>query len=291
MFEDSIIYLFIGFIGGLISSLFGIGSGAVVTPLLLFLGVPALNAVGSVSAYIFSAALVGFLNHLHEGNVEKKLGILLGMLGMVGGVLGVVFIRSVPVPAMVLRILFVPVLLFSIFVINSFFSFPRISWFLTGCVAGLAGFLAACLGIGGGVLMVPLLIAIGLGEKKAVGTSLLYISLAAFSNTLFHSFLNRSINPLISISLAMTAPFGSRLGVWLLKVLPVRVWRALISAIFVVIIIRFLFPITSSRVVVHSLYGLLGELGMALSTLFANALVSMLLYWLIRKFSQAKNFN
>jgi len=74
----------LGGMGGILAGMFGIGGGFLITPLLIFIGVPPSVAVATSTNQIIASSFSGFLAHLYRNNVDIKMGIFL----MVGGVFG-----------------------------------------------------------------------------------------------------------------------------------------------------------------------------------------------------------
>src|SRR6056300_1177715 len=85
------IFLILGLGGmvGLLSGIFGVGGGFLMTPLLIFLGVPAPVAVGTEANQIVASSVSGVLAHWRRGNVDVKMGIILLSGGIVGSTIGV----------------------------------------------------------------------------------------------------------------------------------------------------------------------------------------------------------
>ncbi|MGB2436632.1 MAG: sulfite exporter TauE/SafE family protein, partial [Candidatus Puniceispirillales bacterium] len=85
------IFLILGLGGmvGLLSGIFGVGGGFLMTPLLIFLGVPAAVAVGTEANQIVAASVSGVLAHWRRGNVDIKMGSILLAGGIVGSTIGV----------------------------------------------------------------------------------------------------------------------------------------------------------------------------------------------------------
>lgn len=81
-----------GFVG-LLSGIFGVGGGFLMTPLLIMIGIPPTVAAASDSNQIVGASTSGTLAHYRLGNVEFKMGILLLIGGVAGGTVGVQFIK------------------------------------------------------------------------------------------------------------------------------------------------------------------------------------------------------
>lgn len=83
----------LGFIVGLLSGLFGVGGGFLLTPLLIMFGVPPTVAAASDSNQIVAASASGSYAHYRMGNVDFKMGIFLLVGGVVGGTGGVQIIK------------------------------------------------------------------------------------------------------------------------------------------------------------------------------------------------------
>ncbi|AVM75399.1 sulfite exporter TauE/SafE family protein [Magnetospirillum gryphiswaldense] len=85
------VFLILGLGGGVgfMSGLFGVGGGFLMTPLLIFLGIPPAVAVGTEAAQIVASSVSGVLAHWRRGNVDIKMGLILTMGGFVGSFGGV----------------------------------------------------------------------------------------------------------------------------------------------------------------------------------------------------------
>ena len=83
----------LGFIVGLLSGLFGVGGGFLMTPLLIMIGIPPTVAAASDSNQIVAASASGMYAHYRLGNVDFKMGIYLLIGGIVGGTGGVQIIK------------------------------------------------------------------------------------------------------------------------------------------------------------------------------------------------------
>jgi len=79
-----IILFVVGFIGGMVSGFIGSGGAFVLTPAMMSLGVPGIVAVASNMAHKFPKALVGSIKRYRYGQVDIKLGIILGVFAEVG---------------------------------------------------------------------------------------------------------------------------------------------------------------------------------------------------------------
>src|SRR5512137_1022904 len=85
----TLLYLFcVGFVGGLVSGFIGSGGAFVLTPGMMSLGVPGLVAVASNMCHKFPKALVGAIKRAKYGQVDVKLGIVLGISAEAGVLYG-----------------------------------------------------------------------------------------------------------------------------------------------------------------------------------------------------------
>ncbi len=78
---------------GFLSGLFGVGGGFLMTPLLIMVGIPSTVAAASDSNQIVAASTSGTFAHYRLGNVDFKMGIYLLIGGVIGGTVGVQFIK------------------------------------------------------------------------------------------------------------------------------------------------------------------------------------------------------
>jgi uncharacterized membrane protein YfcA len=83
----------LGFLVGLLSGLFGVGGGFLMTPLLIMIGIPPTVAAASDSNQIVAASASGTYAHYRLGNVDFKMGLLLLVGGVIGGTAGVQIIK------------------------------------------------------------------------------------------------------------------------------------------------------------------------------------------------------
>jgi uncharacterized protein len=86
---DVFVLLLLGGGVGFLSGLFGVGGGFLMTPLLIFIGIPPTVAVGSEAAQIVAASVSGVLAHMRRGNVDFRMGGVLLVGGVAGSTLGV----------------------------------------------------------------------------------------------------------------------------------------------------------------------------------------------------------
>jgi uncharacterized membrane protein YfcA len=89
------VFLLLGLGGlvGFLSGLFGVGGGFLLTPLLIMIGVPPTVAAASDSNQIVAASASGTYAHARAGSVDFKMGTFLLVGGLVGGTIGVWFVK------------------------------------------------------------------------------------------------------------------------------------------------------------------------------------------------------
>src|ERR1700750_2646058 len=86
---DIFVLLGLGAAVGFLSGVFGVGGGFLLTPLLIFIGVPPTVAVASSANQLVGASVSGVISHWRRGNVDFKMGFILLVGGLAGSVLGV----------------------------------------------------------------------------------------------------------------------------------------------------------------------------------------------------------
>ncbi len=92
----SIVFLFlVGFIGGLVSGFIGSGGAFVLTPGMMSLGVPGTVAVASNMCHKFPKALVGAIKRYRYGQVDIKLGLIMGVFAEIGAQVGIMIQKHI----------------------------------------------------------------------------------------------------------------------------------------------------------------------------------------------------
>ena len=81
----TIVSLFAGFFSGLL----GIGGGWIITPILIFLGIPPTFAVANGANNVLAASVSGSLSHWFKGQLDIKMGLLISVGGIVGSFIGI----------------------------------------------------------------------------------------------------------------------------------------------------------------------------------------------------------
>ena len=186
-----LLLILIGGIGGVLSGAFGVGGGIVMVPLLITLArMNQRNASATSLVAIIPAAIAGSISYAVAGQVDLVAAILIAAGGIVGSLIGSRLLRALPIRW--LRWLFIALLV--VVAVRLFFEVPARAGVIAltpvsipglvvlGLVMGIA---SGLFGIGGGVIVVPVLVALfGAGDLLAKGTSLVAIIPGAITGTI-----------------------------------------------------------------------------------------------------------
>lgn len=215
----------IGIIGGLLSGLFGIGGGTIIVPALaIWLSMPQKLSAGTSVAAILPTAIVGATSYAIQGNVDWMAALLLAV-GIIGGAqLGSHLLSKLPVSAIQWGFMgFLAVIIVSLwFVVPQREDSITITFTLgallvvTGFVTGI---LSGLLGVGGGVVVVPILMFFfGASDLIAKGTSLLMMIPGSISGTI-GNFRRNNVDlraaAFIGLSASVCVPFGTMFAGWI----------------------------------------------------------------------------
>ncbi|WP_374209001.1 sulfite exporter TauE/SafE family protein [Microbacterium sp. CIAB417] len=230
-----------GLLAGLLSGLFGVGGGTVIVPLLvLFLKFDQRLAAGTSLAAIVPTAAVGVISYAVHESVAWVPAILLAVGAVVGAQIGTWLLPRISQTA--LRWGFVA---FIVVVIASlFFVIPsRDAHIEVTVVTGIAlvvvgvftGIMAGLIGVGGGVIVVPILVLIfGASDLEAKGTSLLFMIPTALSGTI-GNLRRRNVDLLAAALVGVAACTTTALGAWIATLLDPFVANILFAAFLVFI--------------------------------------------------------
>jgi uncharacterized membrane protein YfcA len=235
---------------GFLSGLFGVGGGFLMTPLLIFFGVPSAVAVATEANQIVASSVSGVLAHMRRGNVDFKMGAILLIGGAIGSSLGVMlfaFLRELGQIDLVIKLSYVVflgiigflMLLESIRTIlrarrrggrraklhqhNWMHGLPfkmrfrrsklYISALLPLSIGAFVGVLAAIMGVGGGFIMVPAMIyLLGMPTSVVVGTSLFQIIFVTANVTFLQSVQTQTVDFMLAGLLLLGAVIGAQFG-------------------------------------------------------------------------------
>jgi len=222
--EDLLVAVAIGFVAGYLSGQFGIGGGIVTTPAIrLVLGYPELIAVGTPLPVIIPAAVVGAIAYVRRGLAEVPLGLSIGIVGAGFSVLGawaselvggriVLLVTAALICWMAVDMILLARRPLPEEVEGGAPSSQRHAWWKIGALGIVAGLYSGFLGVGGGFVVVPTLIRyFGLSAKRAIGTSLIVVSILAIPGTIAHYLLGH-VDVALALALTIGVVPGSLLG-------------------------------------------------------------------------------
>jgi uncharacterized membrane protein YfcA len=245
---NAFLLLGLGGMVGVLSGMFGVGGGFLMTPLLFFIGIPPAVAVATEANQIVASSFSGVLAHLRRKSVDFRMGSVLLAGGLVGSALGVQIFNALKAAGQVdllVRLSYVVFLgiIGSLMFIESWRAIrntrsgkapvrKKHSWihnlpfkmkFRTSglyisvipplLVGLLVGILAAIMGVGGGFVMVPAMIyLLGMPTKVVVGTSLFQIIFVTAFTTLLHATTNYTVDMVLAVLLLVGGVIGAQVG-------------------------------------------------------------------------------
>jgi uncharacterized protein len=219
---DALQAVAIGVVAGVLSGLFGVGGGIVMTPGIdALLPVPPIGAIATPLPVIFPTSITGAITYTRAGEVDRRAALMMAPTGLIGSALGALATKWID-----------PTLL--LFVTAALLGWQSIGIMRgrrrdgdeaveqrsvsasTFAVIGLtAGLVSGLLGIGGGLVMVPLLAGwCRMPLKRVLGTSLLTIPALVIPGTVVHAALGH-IDWWAALYLTVGAVPGARVGAML----------------------------------------------------------------------------
>ena len=246
---NAFVLLGLGGLVGVLSGMFGVGGGFLMTPLLFFIGIPPAVAVATEANQIVASSFSGVLAHVKRRNVDFKMGGVLLIGGLIGAAVGVLvfnYLKSLGQVDLLVKLCYVIFLgvvggLMFIESLRALRKSKRISasklrkkrtWIhalplkmrfrvsglyisaippvLVGIVVGI---LAAIMGVGGGFVMVPAMIyLLGMPTKVVVGTSLFQIIFVTAFTTMLHATTNYTVDMVLAVLLLVGGVIGAQFG-------------------------------------------------------------------------------
>jgi uncharacterized membrane protein YfcA len=266
----------LGGIVGLLSGLFGVGGGFLITPLLFFIGIPPVVAVATGANQVVASSVSAVLAHLKRKTVDLRMGTVLLAGGLMGSALGiwvfnilskrgqidvvvqlsyVVFLgligglmfqeslrtmrraRAGPVaPIKRHQHLWVHNLPFKAKFRTSGLYISVIPPILVGMLVGV---LAAIMGVGGGFIMVPAMIyLLGMPTKVVIGTSLFQIIFVTAFTTVMHAVTSQTVDMMLALVLILGGVVGAQIGTRVGVRLKAEQLRILLSLLVLTVSIR-----------------------------------------------------
>ncbi len=268
----------LGGVVGLLSGLFGVGGGFLMTPLLIFIGIPPGVAVGTQSVQIVASSVSGVLAHMRRGNVDLHMGAVLTGGGVLGSILGVLLFSYLKGTGHIDLAISLGYVIF-LGAVGGFMlmeSLPGaisrkpvklalaargpgqhmwmhglplkmrfrrsrlyVSALVPGAIGLLVGMLVALMGVGGGFLMVPAMIyLLGMPTQVVIGTSLLQITFVTAVTGLLQASVNHTVDIVLALLLLAIAVVSAQIGARLAGKVKGEHLRAMLAIIVLLVGIR-----------------------------------------------------
>jgi uncharacterized membrane protein YfcA len=273
VFVNPIEILLLSAIVGILSGLFGVGGGFLMTPFLIFLGVPPAYAVANEANNILATSVSGSTTHYLKNTLDYKMGLLIVVGGSIGTALGIYtfsYFKGIGKIDTVISLAYMYILAIigSLMLVESLreidrakrnivvkkklhvhywihglplrMRFPKSKLYesiFTPIIIGLlVGFIAAIMGIGGAFILVPAMIyIIKMPTKLVPGTSLFVTIFVSVIVTFLHSFNYGSIDLLLVAMLVVGSIIGVQIGQKLGEKINSSGLRALLAILLLVV--------------------------------------------------------
>lgn len=271
---------------GFLTGLLGIGGGFLMTPILIFLGIPPVYAVANGANNILAASVSGSLAHYFKRQIDLKMGLLILIGGLVGSIIGVeifiFFLKKGTINSVISISYFILLssigllmfyeslsemrrirnnkfirrrmhqhywihnLPFKVRIHDSKLYISAIGPIFFGVLIGLV---SSLLGVGGGFILVPILIyIIGMPAKLVPGTSLFAMIFVMIIVTLLHAISNKTIDIYLVMILAFGSVFGAQLGSVISSKLAGEELRGLLSILILTFGFKFGYDLFFSKI-------------------------------------------
>ncbi len=247
---DIFLLLFLSLAVGVLSGLFGVGGGFLMTPFLIFMGIPPVYAVPNEVNNILATSVSGSLTHWYKKTLDYKMGLMIVSGGVVGTIIGIMtftFFSEIGKISLIISLMYMYLLAIvgTLMLIEGIKERNRIksktnikkklhdhNWLqglplrmrfnksrlyesaFTPILLGfIVGFVASMMGIGGAFLMVPAMIyIIGMPVKLIPGTSLFVTVFISAVVTILHSFNYGTIDLFLVVPLILGSIVGVQVG-------------------------------------------------------------------------------
>ena len=235
---------------GFMSGMFGVGGGFLLTPLLIFVGIPPAVAVGTQANQILASSVSGVMAHWRRGGVDFKMGTVLMVGGVLGSGAGMVlfeYLRSIGHVELLISLSYVLFLgtVGGLMLNESVRAVlraraggtatirrrhddlaHRLPWKMRFrksrlyisvippiAIGFFTGVLSAIMGVGGGFVMIPAMIyLLGMATSVVVGTSLFQIIFVTATVTLLHATTTHTVDVILALLLIVGGVVGAQFG-------------------------------------------------------------------------------
>ncbi|ARE38744.1 membrane protein, putative [Rhodovulum sp. P5] len=277
---NAFLLLGLGGMVGVLSGMFGVGGGFLMTPLLFFIGIPPAVAVATEANQIVASSFSGVLAHLRRKTVDLKMGTVLLVGGLFGAALGVLIFNQlrqmgqVDLLVKLCYVLFLGIIGSLMFVesLNAIrqtrkgksapkrrqrtwisalpfkMKFRTSGLYISAIppllVGAAVGILAAIMGVGGGFIMVPAMIyLLGMPTKVVVGTSLFQIIFVTGFTTLLHATTNFTVDMGLAVLLLIGGVVGAQIGTRIGAKMKAEQLRILLAVLVLVVCAKLAFDL------------------------------------------------
>lgn len=274
---NAFVLLGLGGAVGFLSGMFGVGGGFLMTPLLIFTGIPPAVAVGTEAVQIVATSMSGVLAHWRRKAVDFKMAGVLLAGGAVGSIIGVLIFSALRSEGQIdlfislayvvfLGVIGALMMIESVRAIQASRSGKSVSarkpgthgWIhglpfkvrfrrsrlyisaVPPLLIGLSvGILAAIMGVGGGFIMVPAMIyLLRMPTNVVVGTSLFQIMFVTGLAAIMHATLNQTVDIVLAMLLLVGGVLGAQVGVRVGHKLRGEQLRALLALMVIAVCLR-----------------------------------------------------
>jgi len=261
---------------GVLSGMFGVGGGFLITPLLFFIGVPPAVAVATGVNQVVAASISGVLTHLKRKTVDLRMGSVLLAGGLVGSLVGIWFftlmsrLGQIDLLVQLSYVLFLGVIGALMFqeslraLLRAKSANPprrklhthnwvhNLPWKIKFRTSGLyisvfpplavgfgVGVLSAIMGVGGGFILVPAMIyLLGMPTKVVIGTSLFQVTFVAAFTTMLHAVTSQTVDVMLALFLIIGGVIGAQVGTRIGLKLPAEQLRILMALLVLAVAIK-----------------------------------------------------
>ena len=289
---NALLIIGLGGMVGVISGLFGVGGGFLLTPLLILIGIPPAVAVSTQAPQIVASSFSGVLAHWKRRAGDVKMGVVLRGAGIVGSFIGVEifsYLRELG------QVEFFVTLCYVVFLglVGGLMAFESVSALKRRRNGGLVtsnaakrrrwihklpwkvrfkqsklyisvippiligfsiGILGAIMGVGGGFIMLPALIyLLGMPTNVVVGTSLFQIVFVMMFTTILHAVENRTVDAVLALLLLLGGVVGAQFGAVLGARLRGEQLRLLLAALVLTVCLVLAFDLIATPSELYSI--------------------------------------
>lgn len=274
---NALLILAMGGTVGFLSGMFGVGGGFLMTPLLIFLGIPPAVAVGTQSTQVVASSVTGALAHWQRGTIDFKMGSVLLAGGIAGSISGIFLFRllvrigQIDLAISLIYVVFLTIIgalmmTESLRAMNAArkgtpipatrggqhswihglpfkMRFRKSKLYISVIPPILVGYfvgtLSAIMGVGGGFIMIPAMIyLLRMPTMVVIGTSLFQIVFVTALTAVMHSVENQAVDAMLALLMVIGGVIGAQYGVRAAARLQGEHLRALLAALVLLMGLR-----------------------------------------------------